>query len=298
MRLGLLGPFTESTVGDPNYLRQLAVAVEEAGTESFWTVEHILVAEDYEPRYPYSADGRMPGGGAALMPDPLQLLAFVGAHTSRMLLGTSVVVATQHPAVVLAKTVATLDRLSGGRVMLGVGMGWQIEEYRAVNVPYEGRGRRLDETIDAMRACWAPNPASYAGATVSFERVRVDPKPARAGGVPIVIGGSSAAAARRAGRRGDGWFPYVVGPEDVAAGLTTIREAAAAAGRDPGSIEITVWPGSWDYSRGTEPALLRELAVLGVDRIVVTAAEAGTTDVDTVASFVTRVRGLLDDVSG
>jgi probable F420-dependent oxidoreductase len=298
MRLGLLGPFTKSTVGDPNYLRQLVVAVEEAGAESFWTVEHILVAEDYEPRYPYSTDGRMPGGGAALMPDPLQVLAFVGAHTSRMLLGTSVVVATQHPAVVLAKAVATLDVLSRGRVMLGVGMGWQIEEYRAVNVPYEGRGRRLDETIDAMRACWAPNPASYAGATVSFERVRVDPKPVRAGGVPIVIGGSSAAAALRAGRRGDGWFPYVVGPEDVAVGLATIREAAAAAGRDFGSIEITVWPGSWDYSRGTDPTLLRELAVLGVDRIVVTAAEAGTTDVDTVASFVTRVRGLLDNVSG
>jgi probable F420-dependent oxidoreductase len=298
MRLGLLSPFTATTVGDPTYLRQLAIAVEEAGVESFWTVEHILVAEDYEPRYPYSSDGRMPGGGAALMPDPLQVLAFVGAHTSRIRLGTSVVVATQHPAVILAKTVATLDLLSGGRVLLGVGMGWQIEEYRAVNVPYDGRGRRLDETIDAMRACWAPNPTSYAGTTVSFDRVRVDPKPAQPGGVPIVIGGSSTAAARRAGRRGDGWFPYVVGPTDVAGGMATIRDAAAEAGRDPGAIEITVWPGSWDYARGTDPALLRELAVLGVDRIVVTAAEAGATDVDTVASFAARVGGVLADVSG
>ena len=297
MRLGLLPPFSLDTVGDASYLKALAQGIEAAGAESFWAVEHILVAEDYEPRYPYSADGRMPGGGAALMPDPLQVLAFVGAHTERLRLGTSVVVATQHPALILAKAVATLDRMSQGRVELGVGMGWQIEEYRAVNVPYEGKGRRLDETIDAMRACWAPNPVSYSGTTVSFERVNVDPKPTQAGGVPIVIGGSSEAAARRVGTRGDGWFPYVVGPTEVAAGLETVRRAAEAAGRDPASIEITVWPGSWDYTRGTDPGLLRELAQIGVDRIVFTAFEAGATDVDNVCEFVSRMRGVLDDVS-
>jgi probable F420-dependent oxidoreductase len=298
MRLGLLPPFSPDTVGNPAYLKALAQAIELAGAESFWAVEHILVAEDYEPRYPYSADGRMPGGGAALMPDPLQVLAFVGAHTERLRLGTSVVVATQHPALILAKAVATLDVMSGGRVELGVGMGWQIEEYQAVNVPYTGKGRRLDETIDAMRACWSPNPVGYTGSTVSFQRVNVDPKPAQAGGVPIVVGGSSDAAARRAGLRGDGWFPYVVSPADVAKGLETIRRTAEAAGRDPASIEITVWPGSWDYTRGTDPALLRELADVGVDRIVFTAFEAGATDVDSVASFVSRMRAVLDDVSG
>ncbi|MBM3658186.1 MAG: TIGR03619 family F420-dependent LLM class oxidoreductase [Actinobacteria bacterium] len=297
MRLGLLPPFSPETVGDPAYLQALATGIEAAGAESFWAVEHILVAEDYEPRYPYSADGRMPGGGAALMPDPLQVLAFVGAHTERLVLGTSVVVATQHPALILAKAVATLDRMSSGRVRLGVGMGWQIEEYRAVNVPYEGKGRRLDETIDAMRACWAPNPVSYAGTTVAFSRVNVDPKPVRPGGVPVIVGGSSAAAARRAGTRGDGWFPYVVGPAEVAEGIETIRRAADVAGRDPAAIEITVWPGSWDYSRGTDPELLGELAALGVDRIVFTAFEAGAVDVDNVAAFVARMRGVLDDVS-
>ena len=297
MRLGLLPPFSTDTVGNPVYLKALAQGIEAAGAESFWAVEHILVAEDYEPRYPYSADGRMPGGGAALMPDPLQILAFVGAHTERLRLGTSVVVATQHPALILAKAVATLDAMSCGRVELGVGMGWQIEEYRAVNVPYERKGVRLDETIDAMRACWSPNPVSFTGSTVSFRRVNVDPKPVQPGGVPIVIGGSSEAAARRAGLRGDGWFPYVVGPAEVAAGIETIRRSAEAAGRDPASIEITVWPGSWDYTRGTDPVLLRELAEVGVDRIVFTAFEGGATDVDNVTAFVTRMRGVLDDVS-
>jgi probable F420-dependent oxidoreductase len=297
VRLGLLPPFSADTVGNPAYLKALVQGIEAAGAESFWAVEHILVAEDYEPRYPYSADGRMPGGGAALMPDPLQILAFAGAHTERLRLGTSVVVATQHPALILAKAVATLDVMSSGRVELGVGMGWQIEEYRAVNVPYEGKGRRLDETIDAMRACWAPNPVSYQGTTVGFERVNVDPKPAQAGGVPIVIGGSSDAAARRAGVRGDGWFPYVVGPDDVAKGIETIRRTATAAGRDPASIEITVWPGSWDYTRGTDPVLLRELAAVGVDRIVFTAFEAGSTSLDDVVAFVARMRGVLDEIS-
>lgn len=296
MRLGMLSPFTPDTIGDPAYLRGFATAIEQAGVESYWTVEHVLVAEDYEPRYPYSADGRMPGGGTALMPDPLQVLAFVGAHTSTMRLGTSVVVAPQHPAVVLAKSVATLDVLTSGRVELGVGSGWAIEEYRAVNVPYEGRGARLDETIDAMRACWGENPVSYASTTVSFDRVRVDPKPVQSGGVPIVIGGSGAVAARRVGRRGDGWFPYVVSPDDVAAGLATIRATAEAEGRDPSTITISVWPGSWDFLRGTDPHLLAEYAALGVDRIVCSAAEAGTTDVDGVCEFVGRVRAVLESI--
>lgn len=294
MRLGLLSPFTPGTIGDPVYLRDFAVAIEAAGVESYWTVEHVLVAEEYEPRYPYSADGRMPGGGTALMPDPLQVLAFVGAHTSTMRLGTSVVVAPQHPAVILAKAVATLDVLTSGRVELGVGSGWAVEEYAAVNVPYEERGKRLDETIDAMRACWGPNPASYSGTTVSFDRVKVDPKPVQVGGVPIVIGGSGAVAARRVGRRGDGWFPYVVAPDDVATGLETIRATAEAEGRDASAIEVSVWPGSRDFVRGTDPALLEEYAALGVDRIVCSAAEAGTDSIDGVVDFVGRVRGILD----
>jgi alkanesulfonate monooxygenase SsuD/methylene tetrahydromethanopterin reductase-like flavin-dependent oxidoreductase (luciferase family) len=132
---------------------------------------------------------------------------------------------------------------------------------------------------------------------VAFDRVRVDPKPAQPGGVPIVVGGSSAAAARRAGLRGDGWFPYVVGPEEVAAGIATIRATAEAAGRDPAAIEITVWPGSWDFARGTDPELLRDLARVGVDRIVFQAFEAGGADVDTIAGFVARMRGVLDTVS-
>jgi probable F420-dependent oxidoreductase len=293
VRVGLLPPFNRNTVCDPGYVRALAVAAEEAGADSIWAVEHILVAEDYEPRYPYSADGRMPGRPETVMPDPLQLLALFGAATSRIRLGTSVLIAPQHPAAVLAKTVATLDVLTGGRVELGVGSGWQIEEYRAIGIPYETRGRRLDETIDALRALWGPGPSSYHGELISFDRVHSTPKPAQEGGVPIVIGGSGAVAARRVGRRGDGWFPYVVSPDDVASGLATIRETAAAAGRDPSRISVTVWPGSWDFATGTTPEVLAAYAALGVDRIVVSAAEAGSDDVDAIAARIRAVRATL-----
>lgn len=293
IRFGLLSPFTDDTIGDPHYLRAFARSIERVGVESFWTVEHVLVATDYEPRYPYSADGRMPGGGVALMPDPLQVLAFVGAHTETLRLGTSVVVAPQHPAVILAKAVATLDRLTSGRIELGVGSGWQAEEYRAVGVPYEERGPRLDETIDALRACWGPNPCDYEGDHVIVPSSLVDPKPVQDGGVPIIIGGSGAVAARRVGARGDGWFPYVVSPDDVARGIATIRESAERNDRDPSSIEITVWPGSWDFASGTDSALIAQYLDLGVDRIVCSAAESGSSSIDAVEDFAGRMVDLL-----
>jgi probable F420-dependent oxidoreductase len=185
------------------------------------------------------------------------------------------VIAAQHSAAILAKRVATLDALSGGRVRLGVGLGWQKEEYAAIGVPYRDRGRRLDENIEAMRALWGPGPSSYAGRHVAFERVHCDPKPARPEGVPILIGGSSEAAARRAGRLGNGFFPYVISPEDFASRLETLRAAAREAGRDPEAVELTVWPGSWDFSRGFDPDLARQYVDQGVSRLVISAGPGG-----------------------
>jgi len=213
-------------------------------------------------------------GPDTVMPDPLEWLAFVAAGTSRLRLGTSVVIASQHSAAILAKRVATLDALSRGRVLLGVGIGWQKEEYAAIGVPYRDRGRRLDETIEAMRALWAPGLASYRGRHVRFEKVVCDAKPAQAGGVPILIGGSSRAAAERAGRLGNGFFPYVISPEDLAARLAELRAAARAAGRDPAAIEITVWPASWRFDATFDLDLVRRYAECGVSRLIVSAQEA------------------------
>ena len=292
MKLGLIPPMVPGLITDGEYVARLGATLEECGVESIWGVEHVVVAEDYEPLYPYSEDGRMPGGPGmkVVMPDPLELLSFVAAGTRSLKLGTSVIVASQHSAAILAKRAATLDALSGGRLLLGVGIGWQKEEYAAIGVPYRDRGRRLDETIEAMRVLWGEGPSTYRGRHVSFERVHCDTKPAQPGGVPIVIGGSTDFAARRAGRLGDGWYPYVISPEDTAARLETLRAAAREAGRDPDAVEVTIWPGSFDFSRTWDVDFVRRYAEQGIDRLILSANEGEGPDLDSVRKLVESYR--------
>ena len=289
MKLGFLPPFLRPTITSGEWVARLAETLEDGGVESVWAVEHVVIAEDYEPLYPYSDDGRIPGGPGpdTVMPDPLEWLTYVAAHSSALRLGTAVVVASQHSAAILAKRAATLDALSGGRLLLGVGLGWQKEEYAAIGVPYRDRGRRLDETIEAMRALWGPGAASYRGRHVQFERVHSDPKPAQAAGIPIHIGGSTDFAARRAGRLGNGFYPFVISPEDLALRLETLRAAAREAGRDPEEIKLSVWPGSWDATRSLDLDLVRQYAELGASRLIVSAREGGGgTELDDIRKFI------------
>lgn len=285
MRLGVLPRFHESVVTDPDWLAAFGALCEDAGVESVWAVEHVLVAEDYEPRYSYSPTGRMPGAPGTVMPDPLEWLAYLAAVTSTVRLATGVVVLPLHPPVVLAKRVATLDALSGGRVTLGVGLGWQIEEYRAVGVPYDERGARADDAIAALRACWGPDPVAYSGRFTTIPPASVLPKPAQGRALPVVVGGSTPAAARRAGRLGDGFFPYVCGPDDYAGLVATIRATAHDHGRDPDAIELTVWPGSYQPASTFDLGLAKRYADVGVTRFVVAAHEAGGPGLDDLRRF-------------
>jgi probable F420-dependent oxidoreductase len=288
MKLGYLPPMTKGFTTDPLYVIPLVEMLEEAHVESIWAVEHVIMAENYEPLYPYSDDGKAPTAPDTLMPDPLEWLSFVAARTERIRLGTSVMIASQHNSVVLAKRVATLDALSAGRVSLGVGIGWQREEYEAVGVPYRDRGRRLDECIDSMRVLWKEESASFHGRHFSFDKVHLDTKPAQSGGVPILIGGSSEHAARRAGLRGDGFYPYVISPLDYAARIETMRAAAIEAGRDADRIELSVWPGSYDFTRTFDVDLVREYRDIGVDRVVVSTVESQSLDIGLQRDFLRR----------
>ncbi|MFI0350718.1 LLM class F420-dependent oxidoreductase [Actinomadura sp. 9N407] len=293
VRLGMMAPFVDGLITSGGFLRDFAGTLEECGVESVWTVEHVVVAEDYETLYPYSRNGRMPGPPEGIpMPDPLDTIAYLAGATRTLRFGTAMVVAPLHSPVVLAKRAATIDRHSGGRLMLGLGIGWQKEEYAAIGVPYAKRGARLDECVGAMRALWSQEPATFHGEHVSFERVHCRPRP-ESGAVPIVLGGNSEAAVRRAGRTGDGWFPYTIGPRDFAARADLLRETAAAHGRDPGAVEITAWPGSHDPSRQND--LAREYVSAGASRLVI-APRVRTDDartLDAVREQVTRYR---DDV--
>ena len=265
--VGMLMPFGPGLVSGP-FLRDFAAILEAEGVDSVWAVEHVVVAAQYEPNYPYSPDGRMPSAaGAVPMPDPMEVLSHLAASTERLLLGTCVVVAPLHSPAVLAKRAATLDLLSGGRLRLGLGIGWQREEYAAVGAPFERRGERLEECVGAMRALWTDDPATYEGRTVSFRDVHLTLRPTN-GQVPILLGGNSEPAIRRAGRIADGWFPYTIGPEDFARGADLLRQSAQQAGRSADDIEITVWPGSFDPSRELDPAWMRRYVDAGARRLI------------------------------
>ncbi|MFE3800329.1 LLM class F420-dependent oxidoreductase [Nocardia tengchongensis] len=294
MRIGMLMPYLDGLVTSGGFLREFAAAAEECGLESIWTVEHVVVAQDYEPLYPYSPDGRMPGGGGIGVPmtDPLETLAFVAAASHTVKLGTAMMVAPLHSPVVLAKRAATLDRISDGRLLLGLGIGWQKEEYAAIGVPFEDRGGRLDDCIGAMRALWTEAPANYHGKHVSFDRQFCQPQPERS--IPIVLGGNSAPAVRRAAREGDGWFPYTISSEDFAHGADKIRELSTAAGRSEDAVEMTIWPGSFDFVREFDADYVRPYVTAGAGRIVLTppmfGPESLLNGVENLAAYVDRYR--------
>lgn len=261
MKLGLA--FASSIAIDGADALEVCRVAEEAGFESVWGGEHVVMPSTITSRYPYTADGQVPAQPDTPIPDPLVWLAFAAAATTRVRLGTCILIVPQRNPLVLAKELATLDRLSGGRVELGLGVGWLREEFEALGVPWERRGARNDEYVAAMRALWHGPHAEFHGEFVDFERASVNPKPVH-GRVPITVGGHSRAAAERAGRLGDGFFP---GKGDIAELADIVRQTAADAGRDPESIEITFGD---EAVLGDDPVgAVERLADAGVDRVIV-----------------------------
>ena len=261
MKFGVMfantGPFVE-----PDAAVELAQAAEAAGCESIWTVEHVVVPAGYASQYPYAKDGRMPGGREDFdIPDPLIWLSYVGAATNKIRLGTGVMIMPQRNPLVTAKAVATLDRLSKGRMILGIGSGWLEEEFDALGVSFDDRGDRTDEYLEAMKQAWASDTASYRGKFVNFSNVYSRPQPA-SGHVPIIVGGHSRRAARRAGELGDGFFPGRGNFDELAALFEHARHCAEESGRDPEALEFTA-------GGPTSPDYVERLAEIGVTRMIV-----------------------------
>ncbi|MDY7105853.1 MAG: LLM class F420-dependent oxidoreductase [Actinomycetota bacterium] len=249
----------------------VAEVAESVGFESIWTVEHVVVPKDYQSAYPYSPTGKMPGGREDFpIPDPLVWLSWVAAKTTTVKLCTGVLILPQRNPLLLAKEVATLDSMSGGRVELGIGVGWLEEEFDALGVPFARRGARTDDHIRALKTLWSPDEsgtATHDGEFVSFSDVYSRPLPAN-GTVPIVVGGHSDAAARRAGRLGDGFFPGKGDVDELTRLFGIVRDTAKAHDRDPDAIELTV-------GMPRDPADIERLAEAGVTRMIV---PSGTPD--------------------
>lgn len=237
--LGLLPPYRLNVASDPAWMAAFARHADEAGFESLLAVEHVVVPVGYESRYPYSDTGRMPLPADCELPDPLDLLAWLAARTERIRLGTGILVLPEHHPLQLAKRCATIDRLSGGRLFLGVGVGWLREEVAALGIDPDERGSRTDEAIEALRVIWRDDAPHFAGRHFAFEPVHSQPKPLQAS-IPILVGGHSGAAARRAGRLGDGFFPLGLAGEALDRRWAEVQAAALDAGRDPASVSLTL----------------------------------------------------------
>ena len=246
----------------------LAARCEDLGFDSVWASEHV-----FNVSYVYDRIGDKP------YYEPLTVLTYVAAKTSTIGLGTSVLVLPYHNPIRLAKVAATLDVLSGGRVMLGVGVGVIEEELEAMGSPFAERGAITDETIAIMKELWTNEDPSYQGKYHSFSGMKFTPKPVQKPHIPIIIGGTSKAAIRRAARSGAAWHPTALSPEVLAQGMEYLKEQVVTAGRDPSEVEVSVSAaiGSTHnhnrYSLGEDPEEVLERAQkyqeMGVGRLVV-----------------------------
>jgi probable F420-dependent oxidoreductase len=252
-----VGPYVQ-----PEEAAFLARSCEEAGIESLWTVEHVAVPTGYRAQYPYSSDGRMPGAEDSPIPDPLLWLSYVAAATSRIKLATGILILPQRHPIYVAKEVATLDVLSKGRTILGIGIGWLEDEFRALGIPFDERVARTEEACAALRALWKPGAHAFKGEHYAWDALESNPKPVQPGGVPIVVGGHVLGAARRAARVGDGFFPMKTGGGRLAELLDAMSSECARVGRDPAKIEIST------SLPGPDLDAIRRLQDQGVSRLV------------------------------
>ncbi|HKY15454.1 MAG TPA: LLM class F420-dependent oxidoreductase [Microthrixaceae bacterium] len=275
MHIAVLPPYRAGVAADPAWMTRFALRVEELGFESLYLPEHVVVVAGYDADYPYSSTGRMPLPDDCPMPDPLDLAAFLLARTERLVLATGVLVAPHHHPLVLAKRVATLDVLSGGRFRLGVGVGWMREELEATGIEFESRGRRLDEQLEVMRAVWAGDDVDHDGEFYSFRHVWSRPQPL-SGAVPVHVGGHSKAAARRAGRQGDGFQPLGIDDDVLVDRLEVMAESARDAGRDVGAIELTLGAPLQQADRST----IEARGAQGATRLLLSSATADFDQLD------------------
>lgn len=274
MKIGVVVPVELGVTAEPDKILEFARAAERLGFSEISAVEHAVVIGNTRSTYPYSPTGQSHLPDDIDIPDPLELLSFIAGATTTLGLSTGVLVLPDHHPVVLAKRLATLDRLSRGRLRICVGVGWMREEIEACGGDFDRRGRATDEAIEVMRTLWsAEGPATYDGEFYRFKNAYSYPKPVHLQGVPLYIGGHSKAAARRAGRLGNGFQPLGLAGEDLIAALNVVRDAAAEAGRDPAGIDLVLGHGL----HRVDHAALDQAAQAGAGRMLLSGSRRATT---------------------
>lgn len=241
---------------------EIAAKAEALGFESIWLPEHPVMPVNTASKYPGSPDGSIPDYMSD-MADPYIGLARASAVTTNIKLGTGITLIPERNPLVLAGAIATLDRFSGGRFLLGIGTGWLREETEVMGGDFDHRWTQARESIEVMRALWTQDAAEYHGRYYDFPPVQCNPKPVQEGGPPVILGGNARNVFRRVARWGDGWMPTAASPEQIAAGRAAIDELAEASGRDPSSIGITV------FGQPADRELIGQFERAGANRVIV-----------------------------
>ena len=248
----------------PAFVAEGARLVEEAGFHSIWVPEHVVFFPEYESRYPYTPDGRLPGEPEGIL-DPFSALTFIAAVTSRIRLGTGICLVPQRNPVYTARTVADLDYLSGGRVDFGVGIGWLREEFDNLQMDFSTRARRTVEYIEVMQALWAPGVSEYSGETWELRACHSNPKPVQKPHPPIYFGGETDAAMRRVASHGNGWYGFNRDPDGAREGIARLTEQLRNAGRSRSDVQVCIGPNAHPVTRETVSRYEDE----GVDELLV-----------------------------
>jgi probable F420-dependent oxidoreductase len=255
-----IGPLTK-----PAMIKAVALATERLGFSTLWAGEHVVMLSEFASKYPYST-GELPIPVDTPLGDPFTTLTYATALTSKIRLATGICLVPEHNPVVLAKTVATVDRLSDGRFVLGAGIGWLEEEFEAIGVTWERRAHRTREYIEAMRLLWsAEKAASYSGEFVNFRGALSYPKPVHNRRVPVWFGGESGPALRRVAEYGDGWIGFNLAPDEAGAKIKKIEELLKAGGRKRSEVELAVSP----YAKPLKPDDLKRYRDAGVDEVAI-----------------------------
>ena len=261
MKVGVFATFM-SPISTPQMIQDFGRRAEAAGLDSIWMGEHVVLFDEMEFPYPGSRDGRIPvpeGGGLL---DTVAAFGFLANATTTLRFGTGICLVPQRNPIYTAKEFATLDWLSGGRIDFGIGVGWCKEEVLACGYSWEDRGERCDEFLTLMQKLWTEPVVTYQGKHIQVNACRMDPKPIQKPHIPIIVGGHSKRAMRRAAELGNGWYGFGINAEQTAADLGRLDAALAAAGRTREGFEIVLTPND------AKPDTIREFADLGVDQLV------------------------------
>jgi probable F420-dependent oxidoreductase len=272
MKIGIV-PINVGGPSTAEHMIEVCQHAEAAGIESVWTFEHVVVPVDYESKYPYAKSGKMGIPPEGWFIDPLISLAHVAAATKTIRLGTGINILPQANPLLFAKQTSSIDVLSGGRLTVGLGIGWLAEEYEAMGKPFKGRGARFDDYLEGIKKVWGGDVVEHESEFLSWHGFKSHPTPIQKPHPPILIGGTTHKTLERVVKAADGWYAPTDSPEELARRIDELGRVASEAGRGLESIDITI---NWRMAK--HPDALAAYEELGVNRAVVLLGTSGASN--------------------